>query len=101
MDRVRLTRFFHLAALLWPGAAARSQVLLWGLAVVPCFGSGCAQLTPSVELAPTTVRIARASGADMAQIPPGKATAATTPNLLAINLDTVFRLAEDQNTQVA
>jgi outer membrane protein TolC len=58
-------------------------------------------------LAPTAVRVARASGADTGQAEPGKATTpipakdAATPNLLAINLDTVFRLAEDQNVQMA
>jgi outer membrane protein TolC len=127
MNRVRLMYSFQLAKLRAPACVRCSRLLFGGLIGLALSPMGCRQLVPSLQSVPPAVRVARASGADGNQGGmDGKSTSAaevvksqqtgaivpaadshadgtspTTPRLLAINLDTVFRLAEDQNSQVA
>jgi outer membrane protein TolC len=114
MDRAGLTDFLPLAALRRRAGALRRRALTWGTAILPLVGTGCAQLLPSVGLSTPPVRVVRASGAEAVE-PPANRTPAklpvtdapdahappAVPRTLAINLDTVLRLAEDQNAQVA
>jgi outer membrane protein TolC len=60
-------------------------------------GLGCAQFVPLADppVAATAVR------ASPAELPPSVEPAPETPKALAINLDTVLRLAEEQNAKVA
>jgi outer membrane protein TolC len=107
MNRVRFTYFLPLAAL-------HKQALPWGIAILPLVGMGCAQFIPSAGLLTPAVRIVRASGADAVERPAKQAPTTLPPSdvsdnsappptsrFLAINLDTVLRMAEDQNLQVA
>jgi outer membrane protein TolC len=86
----------------------------WHLAGMALLGTGCTQLSPTGILAEPPAAITRASGAELLPI---KAVASLQPastaedpktsaepvaaKTLAINLDTVLRLAEGQNTQIA
>src|SRR5881397_1928366 len=113
MSFAGLTHLFPLAAVRRPALALRKLMLPWGLAVLPSLGMACAQLVPSWDSSATVAPVVRASGADAMDRPPNYAAAMLpavdspvvaappmTPRSLAINLDTVFRLAEDQNVQV-
>jgi outer membrane protein TolC len=125
MNRVRLTYLFQLATVPNPVCARCGRLFVAGLAALAA--SGCTQFLPSLQLAAPAIRVARASGADVprggtdakssppagvarpqqtkAILPPANAStdaaSPVIPKLLAINLDSLFRLAEDQNIQVA
>ena len=74
-----------------------------------CLTTGCAEFRIGYP-DPVPARIVRASGDRLTVLPapetvqpaaPAAVKPASTEHSLAINLDTVFRLAEDQNSQVA
>src|SRR5947209_17531945 len=94
MNRVSLSQLLLLAAARRPALALRKQVFSWAFAVLPLW-MGCAQFVPSRNLSAP----AAASLPEMDS--PTDETPPTTSKSLAIDLDTVFRLAEDQNAQVA
>jgi outer membrane protein TolC len=96
-----------------PASALRKLVFPSGVAMLPLLGMGCAQLVPTWNSAAPAGHVARAAGADALEGSPRKVVATlpaidsladaaprTTSKSLPINLDTVFRLAEDQNAQV-
>jgi outer membrane protein TolC len=69
----------------------------WGLACLPLAGLACAQFGPLAQLA-TAPETIRASGQEL---PPTEPTRQQSAKALAINLDTVLRLAEEQNARIA
>jgi outer membrane protein TolC len=125
MDRNRLAYSSHLATVRSPASARCGRLLFGGLTVLAAVG--CTQFLPSLQVAAPAVRVARASNADAPNggtgspaapktevvrpqqtttvLPTsgsnGEPASPTTSKLLAINLDSVFHLAEDQNSQVA
>lgn len=114
MSPTDLLYFSPLPALRHAALALRKKVFPAGVAVLPFLGMGCAQLISPWGSSVPVVHVARASGADEMTRSPSRAAASlpamdssaeaappVTLKSLAINLDTVFRLAEDQNTQVA
>jgi outer membrane protein TolC len=82
-------------------------------AVLPLFGPGCAQFVPSAVVTGRATPIIRASGQEIIELPPVQNPAAPAPGMvaehreivgprpLAINLDTVLRLADGQNAKIA
>lgn len=80
------------------------QALRWAPVLLLSMLAGCQSLVPCV--APTAGALARAS-AEPPDHPPDAPEAqllppadATTPNVVPVGLDTVFRLAEDRNGQI-
>lgn len=98
MSRVHLSYFSRLVAPWRIPAASCKRAFACCMALLPLSGTGCTQLVPSLHVFAPTTLVARASGADAT---PAAAPTPEAPRTLAINLETVFRLAEDQNAQVA
>jgi len=105
-----LRHLFPLAASRY-SAVARKWRFLSAVAVLPVLGTGCAQFFPSWNS--PAVRLARAASPDAMETSQKRAAAIAPANhsvteaapvlndrSLAINLDTIFRLAEDQNPKV-
>ncbi len=71
---------------------------------LPLFGSGCMQFRPSACLRPAVVRAQAAEELlpppAVSQLPPPSPTDAPQSTAIPISLDTVFRLAEQQNPQI-
>src|SRR5713226_1380973 len=115
MDRDRFSSLAQHRAADRPMSGLRKFASQLGVIELLLMGIGCAQLSPTTDSSAPTVVVARASGAEIGQPrpaksaltaasagPPSHAVEQTTPSKsLAINLDTVFHLAEDQNPQVA
>ncbi|HLJ93406.1 MAG TPA: TolC family protein [Gemmataceae bacterium] len=110
-----LSCFLHFsspAALGHPFATVYKRLFPIGAAILPCMAMGCAQGVPLWE-APAPVPVVRAAGADPSEVVlsrPVVRTSATESlpapaplpgRSLPISLDTVFRLAEEQNVQIA
>jgi outer membrane protein TolC len=102
---MKMTSALHFPALRVRGDAMKSCFLCrlpklcclpWLASGICATGLGCAQPMMALQSADSTVVTSAA-----APVPTGTPTAPQTPNTLPISLDTVLRLACEQNSQIA